>query len=87
MVVTEGLARGIPAVVSRGTGAEEALGPAVNGELAGALVAPGSPQDLAAAVADLLGPGRVRARRAALARRKTLLSWRDTAQTVLEALA
>jgi glycosyltransferase involved in cell wall biosynthesis len=87
MAVTEGLARGVPAVVGRGTGAEEALGRARDGELPGAVVPPGDPEALAAAVRDLLGPGRERAVTAAKARRATLSSWRDTARDVLSAIS
>ena len=48
MAVTEGLARGVPAVVGRGTGAEEALGRAPDGAVPGAAVPPGDPDALAA---------------------------------------
>jgi len=87
MAVTEGLARGVPAVVGRGTGAEEALGRAPGGDLPGAVVTPGDPVALAAAIRDLLGPGRERAITAAKARRATLSSWRDTARDVLSAIS
>ena len=86
MAVTEGLARGVPAVVGRGTGAEEALGRTADGVVPGAVVPPGDPAALAAAVRDLLGPGRERALTAAKARRDTLGSWRDTARDVLAAI-
>ena len=43
MAVTEALARGIPAVVGRGTGAQEALGLAPDGSVPGAVVPPGEP--------------------------------------------
>jgi glycosyltransferase involved in cell wall biosynthesis len=82
MAVTEGLARAIPALVSAGTGAEEALGRAPGGELPGAVADPRSPRALADAIRDLLGPGRQRARRAAADRRRSLLEWRETAVTV-----
>ena len=87
MAVTEGLARGVPAVVSRGTGAEEALGCAEDGSVPGAAVPAGDPDALAAAVRDLLGPGRERARRAARSRRRTLRSWQHTARDVLAAVS
>jgi hypothetical protein len=87
MAVSEGLARGLPAVVGRGTGAEEALGRGPGGELPGAVVPPGDPVALAAAVRYLLGPGRERAVMAAKARRATLSSWRDTARDVLAAIS
>ena len=87
MVVTEALSRGVPAVVSQGTGAVEALGRAPDGALPGALVPPGEPQELAAAIRRLLGRGRDAARRAALARREMLPGWRQTAEVVRTALA
>jgi hypothetical protein len=86
MAVTEGLARGVPAVVGRGTGAEEALGRAPDGTVPGAAVRPGDPAALAAALRDLLGPGRGRAVAAARARSSGLVRWEDTARTVLEAV-
>jgi Glycosyl transferases group 1 len=86
MAVTEGLARGVPAVVGRGTGAEEALGRAPDGAVPGAAVPPGDPDALADALRDLLGPGRERAAAAARARRATLARWQDTARDVLEAV-
>jgi glycosyltransferase involved in cell wall biosynthesis len=87
MAVTEGLARGVPAVVSLGTGAQEALGRAPDGSVPGAAVPAGDPDALAAAIRDLLGPGRERARRAARARRRTLRSWQHTARDVLAAVS
>ncbi len=87
MAVTEALASGIPAVVSRGTGGQEALGAAPHGDLPGAVVEPGSPQALAAAIHHLLGPGAQRARRAALDRRQRLPGWQETARAVQAALA
>jgi glycosyltransferase involved in cell wall biosynthesis len=87
MVVTEALSRGIPAIVSSGTGAQEALGRTADGELPGALVPPGHPDALAAAIRHLLGPGREQARRAALERRQSLPTWQATALAVQEALA
>jgi glycosyltransferase involved in cell wall biosynthesis len=86
MAVTEALARGIPAVVGVGTGAEEALGQAPDGALPGAVVPPGDPAALAAALRDLLGPDRERARTAARARGQELSRWQDTARNVLEAV-
>ena len=86
MAVTEALARGIPAVVGLGTGAEEALGHAPDGSLPGAVVPPGDPGALAAALRDLLGPDRARAGAAASARGRGLSRWQDTARDVLEAV-
>ncbi len=86
MAVTEALARGIPAIVGLGTGAEEALGHAPDGSLPGAVVPPGDSAALAAALRDLLGPGRERASDAAGARGRGLNRWQDTARDVLEAV-
>jgi glycosyltransferase involved in cell wall biosynthesis len=86
MAVTEGLARGVPAVVAAGTGAEEALGRAPDGAVPGAVVPPGDPDALAAALRHLLGPGRERAIAAARVRRSTLGGWSDTARDVLAAV-
>jgi glycosyltransferase involved in cell wall biosynthesis len=86
MVVTEGLARGVPAVVGRDTGAQEALGLAPDGTVPGAVVEPGDPVALAGAVRDLLGPGRDRAVAAARARGPRLSRWPDTARSVLAVL-
>jgi glycosyltransferase involved in cell wall biosynthesis len=83
MVVTEALIRGVPAVVGLGTGAQEALGRAPDGTLPGAVVRPGDPRALAAALRDLLGPGRVGAVNAALARGRDLSGWDRTAAGVL----
>lgn len=85
LVVTEALARGIPAVVSRGTGAQEALGDTEDG-LPGALVPPGDPVALADAVRHLLGPGWTGAVVAAATRLGQLPWWSDTAADVLQAL-
>lgn len=86
LAVTEALARGVPAVVGRGTGGQEALGRAPDGSLPGATVPAGMPDALATSLRELLGPGRERARRAAALRRQTLRSWQDTARDVLGAL-
>jgi glycosyltransferase involved in cell wall biosynthesis len=86
MVVTEGLARGVPAVVGRGTGAEEALGRAPDGSVPGATVPPSDPAALAGVLRDLLGPGRERATAAARARAAALPRWPDTARDVLAAV-
>lgn len=86
MAVTEALARGIPAVVGLGTGAEEALGRAPDGTVPGAAVPPGDSAALAAALHDLLGAGREQATRAARERGRGLARWQDTARDVLEAV-
>lgn len=86
LVVTEALARGIPAVVSRGTGAAEALaGSASPGHLvaglSGALADPADPQEWARILRSwLTSPVRRDCwRREALRRRAELRSWTDTA--------
>jgi glycosyltransferase involved in cell wall biosynthesis len=89
LAVTEALARGIPAVVSAGTGAVEALAGGLPGDpadLPGAAVPAGNPRALAAAVRALLGPDSARARAAARRRRSSLPTWADTARTVRDAL-
>lgn len=87
LVVGEALARGVPAVVSNGTGAEEALGRSPEAGVPGAAVPAGDPVALAAAVRDLLGPGRCRARQAAAERRLALRRWPDTASDVVAAVS
>ncbi|MHA7271820.1 glycosyltransferase family 4 protein [Arthrobacter sp. TMT4-20] len=86
MVVTEGLARGIPGVVGRGTGAVEALTGGTAGQLPGAVVDPHDPQELAATLRDWLTDSSLRQswRAAALSRRDTLPTWANTATTLLE---
>lgn len=92
MVVTEALARGIPAVVSGGTGAVEALcgtpGCDQPDLLPGAVVDPG---DIAALAATLTGwlmdPGsRMAWRAAAISRRHGLRAWARTAAELTEIL-
>lgn len=87
MVVTEALSRGIPAVVSADTGAEEALFgrdgttfPAFH-DTAGALVDPCDADELAHTVRTwLTDPGcRARWREAAVSRRPRLQTWATTA--------
>lgn len=86
MVVTEGLARGIPGVVGRGTGAVEALTGGAAGKLPGAVVDPHNSQELAAVLRNWLTDSSLRRswRAAALSRRDTLPTWADTATTLLE---
>ncbi|HET7326203.1 MAG TPA: glycosyltransferase [Nocardioidaceae bacterium] len=87
MVVTEALARGVPAIVSEG-GAAEALGVTAAGERPGAVVPAGNPDALADALRRWLTdrPHRDALRRAALARRTTLEPWGVTARRVRDAL-
>ncbi len=88
MVVTESLARGIPAVVSAGTGAEETLGFDGQGQRPGFVVAPGEPIALRKALAHWLRdpPTRSAARGAARTRREGLAGWDQTARDVAMAL-
>lgn len=84
LVVIEALARGIPAVVSAGTGAVEAqsagLGP--DAEPAGTAVPPGEPEAWADALRTWLTDRELRRRWrvAAQARRPQLPTWDDTAR-------
>jgi glycosyltransferase involved in cell wall biosynthesis len=88
MVVSEALARGLPAVVSEG-GPAEALGVAPNGQRPGVLVPAGDVAALAGALRHWLTDGEHRdaLRAAALSRRATLEPWDVTAQRVRTALA
>lgn len=87
MVVTEALARGIPAVVSEG-GPAEALGVTSTGDLPGVVVPAGDPGALRRALRRWLSDGdhRQRLRSNALARRDTLEGWEVTAERVRSAL-
>ncbi|NOJ60412.1 glycosyltransferase family 4 protein [Arthrobacter sp. 260] len=90
MVVTEGLARGIPGVVGRGTGAVEALtgGTAANDDdnLPGAVLDPSDPDRLSELLRTWLTDAALRQswRTAALRRRDTLPTWATTATTLLK---
>jgi glycosyltransferase involved in cell wall biosynthesis len=82
LVVTEALARGIPAVVSRGTGAVEALTGSISPtDPAGALVDPSDPQEWAHTLRTWLTDPvrRDHWRCNALRRRAELRTWADTA--------
>lgn len=91
LVVIEALARGIPSVVTAGTGAVEALGAGAAGAVGAAGSSPGTavPGGDPAALADVLrgwltDPELRRTwRAAAIARRDTLPGWRSTASAVL----
>ncbi|MGH3317272.1 MAG: glycosyltransferase [Nocardioidaceae bacterium] len=87
LVVTEALARGVPAVVGAG-GPEEALGLTETGERPGLVVPVGDPDALGGALRRWLTDERSRdaIRSAALARRVTLEPWDVTARRVREAL-
>jgi glycosyltransferase involved in cell wall biosynthesis len=91
LVVVEALARGIPAVVSRGTGAVEALQEGAttdSAETPGTAVPAGDPESLAVVLHRWLTEPMLRHswRQAALARRDTLPGWQQTAEAVLEYL-
>lgn len=87
MVVTEALARGVPAVVSE-TGAAEALGVTADGERPGAVVPAGDTAALTGVLRRWLTDSHCRDafRSAALSRRATLEGWDVTARRVRAAL-
>ncbi|MBM0124028.1 glycosyltransferase family 4 protein [Pimelobacter simplex] len=84
MALAEGLARGLPAIVSEVGGHPEALGSTDDGSLPGLLVPVGDPAALARALRAWLGDARLRARwRAAAAQRRSSLgTWAETAHVV-----
>lgn len=86
LTVGEALARGIPALVGRGTGAEEAL--SAGGSLPGQAVATDDPGELAAAVRSFVTRASVRAhwRAEALAARARLPRWEGTARVIADAV-
>ena len=88
MVVTEALARGVPVLGTRVAGVPEALGTAPDGTLPGALVPPGDPPALAAALRRWLTDPALRRgwRAAAEARRSGLLGWDFTTRRLNEVL-
>jgi glycosyltransferase involved in cell wall biosynthesis len=89
MVVTEALARGLPAVATAVGGIPEALGRDSDGTRPGRLVPPDDPQALAAALERWLGDDgtRSRLRRSARERRSTLAGWAETAARVSAVLS
>jgi glycosyltransferase involved in cell wall biosynthesis len=88
MVITEALARGVPVLATRVDGVPEALGTAADGTLPGALVPPGDPQALAAALRRwLTDPGlRQSWRDSARDRRAGLRGWDETTRRLSEVL-
>lgn len=84
MVLTEALARGLPAVATEVGGVPEALGRTPDGRLPGMLVAPEDPVALAGALRVwLIDPdAREEWRAAARARRLTLTGWSRTVQQI-----
>lgn len=87
LVVTEGLARGVPVLATRVGGIPEAVGRTSSG-VPGLLVDPDDPDALAAALRSWLTdePLRRRLRRVALDRRRTLEPWSTTARSVTDVL-
>jgi len=85
MAVPESLAHGVPVIVRRGTGAEEALGQSGAGA---AVELDGGPAALADALAAWLEDPELAARwrAAALERRGSLPTWTSTAESVLAAI-
>jgi glycosyltransferase involved in cell wall biosynthesis len=88
MVVTESLARGIPVIVTAGTGAEETLGHDRRGQRPGFAVALGESDGLRTVLAQWLRnpAARTAVRQAAENRRATLTGWDKTARDVVAAL-
>jgi glycosyltransferase involved in cell wall biosynthesis len=88
MVVTEALARGLPAIVTDVGGVSEALGHGTDGVLPGLLVPPEDPSALAAGLRSWLDQSDLRAglRRAARERRGSLCGWSRTASAIAAVL-
>jgi glycosyltransferase involved in cell wall biosynthesis len=88
MVVTEGLARGVPVLATEVGGVTEALGRAPDGARPGLLVPPGDPAALGAALRAWLEDGELRGRLrlAARARSANLRPWAATASAVADVL-
>ena len=89
MVVTEALARGLPAIVTDVGGVSEALGHASDGSRPGLLVPPEDPGALADALRSWLDQPDLRARLGAAARdrRQSLGGWSATASAIAGVLA
>lgn len=89
MVVTEALARGIPALASAVDGVPEALGVAPDGSVPGVLVPPGDAGALAMAIRRWLTDAGWRAwlRASARGRRDNLRGWDETVRRVSEVLS
>jgi glycosyltransferase involved in cell wall biosynthesis len=88
MVVTEALARGLPAIATKVGGLPEALGHDGDGLRPGLLVAPDDPEALATALRSWLGDSDARRllRRSALERRTTLAGWSGTSRRISRVL-
>jgi glycosyltransferase involved in cell wall biosynthesis len=89
MVVTEALARGIPALATAVDGVPEALGVAPDGSVPGVLVPPGDAGALATAIRRWLTDAGWRAwlRASARGRRDNLHGWDETVRRVSEVLS
>ena len=89
MVVTEALARGLPALATEVGGVSEALGHGDDDTVPGLLVPPGDPAALGAALRSWLEDAelRDRLRRAARERRTGLRPWATTASEIADVLA
>jgi glycosyltransferase involved in cell wall biosynthesis len=88
MVVTEALARGIPAIATHVGGVSEALGRQRKGALPGLLVPPDNAEALAFAVRRWLTDPRLRSRlrAGATSRRQSLTTWTHTSSQLSEVL-
>ncbi len=88
MVITEALARGLPAIATDVGGVPGAMGRTGEGELPGVLVPPGDPSALASALRSWLSDAtlRERLRKAAQARRLELTDWAETSTALAGAL-
>ncbi|XVX20390.1 glycosyltransferase family 4 protein [Actinomycetota bacterium] len=82
LVITEALARGVPAIVGRGTGAEEAL--ALGGGIPGCAVPTDDPAGLTEALRAFLADAGLRGQWGDVARdaRERLPSWASTARAI-----
>lgn len=89
LVVTEALARGLPALAMSVGGVPEALGHAPEGSRPGLLVPPGDPRALAGALRSWLTEPELREllRTAARGRRLTLPPWSATSRRIADILA
>ena len=88
MAVAEGLAAGIPVVATDVGGQREAVGRTIDGDIPGAVIPPGDPEELAVQLHRWLTDSAVRTRwrDSAVQRRKDLPDWAATARTVAEVL-
>ncbi len=88
MVLGEALAHGVPVVATRTGGVADTVGRAPDGSVPGLLVPPADPQALAGALRRWCTepPLRARLRRAAVARRATLVRWEVTTAAVAAVL-